>query len=148
MNEQQNLTLAKKFIEEIYSKGDLKQLEQLCSQDIKLRDPASPNFKSGLSNYREHETMNKTAFPNKSLKIDNIMAAQDWVIVHWTCQGSHKGTYQEMPATNKNFKVTGISCFRIANNKITEIDQIWDRLGLLEQLGLVERLGAAAHSHR
>lgn len=146
MNEQQNLTVAKKFIEEIYSKGDLKQIEQLCSQDIKLRDPATPNFKSGLSNFKEHENMYKTAFPNKALKIDNIIAAQDWVIVHWTCQGTQKGTFQDHPATNKNFKISGISCLRIASGKICEIDQVWDRYGLLEQLGIVERSNAHAHA--
>lgn len=132
MNNQQ----LKRLFDEVYTKGNLAVLKEICSPKIKLHDPAAPNFKGGIEELKERETMYKNAFPNKELKIDELlMAGDDKVIVRWTCKGTHKGELQGMAPTNKNFQITGISIYKLENGKITEIWQNWDRLGLLEQLG-------------
>ncbi len=139
MSTQQNIQQTKKLFDEIYSKGHLNLLNEFFDSHIKLRDPAAPGFKGGLSEYKERETMYKNAFPNKQLKIDDIFAVDDKVVATWTCTGAHKGELQGISPTNKSIKVTGITIFRFDNNgKVTEITQSWDRLGLLEQIGEIE----------
>jgi steroid delta-isomerase-like uncharacterized protein len=138
MTNQANLSLLRKLFDEVYTKGNLSLLDQLLTSDVKLFDPATPNLKGGLSSLKELETMYRTAFPNKTLRIDDIQALDNLVLVRWTLNGTHKGLLNDLPATGKSFKLSGLSYYVLKNGKIAEIYSQWDRLGLLEQLGLVE----------
>jgi len=139
MTNQQNTTLVKKYFEEVLSKGNLTALDQLVSNDVKLVDAAQAHFKGGLAGLKHVQAEYIRAFPNKSIKIDEIMSTDDnKVVARWTCSGTHKGELHEIGATGKGFKISGISIYHLSNGKITEIYQTWDRLGLLEQIGVIE----------
>ena len=139
MDTQQSIQLVKKLYEDAYTKGNLNTLNELFDSNLKLIDPAAPNFKGGLNEFKERESMYRKAFPDKNIKIDDIFASNDRVVVRWTCTATHRGELQGIAPTNKNIKVSGISIYRFNNNgKITECTRAWDRLGLLEQIGEVE----------
>lgn len=146
MNKQQNISLVKKVFDEVYTKGNITSMDQFFSNDVKMHDPASPNFKGGLAALKEKENMYKKAFPTKQMKIEEILATEDnRVVVLWSCQGVQKGELQDIPPSGKNFKITGISVYTLQNDKITDIYQNWDRLSLLEQLGAIEETTKALH---
>lgn len=138
MNTQQNLSLVRKLYDEVYSKGNVAACDQFFIKDLKLIDPSMPNFKGGLAAYRDREQMYKTAFPTRTAKIEDIFAAEDRVVVRWTMTGTHKGELQDVAPTGKNVRVSGISIYHFVDGKISEIQQSWDRLALLEQIGVVE----------
>ena len=138
MNNQQNINLTKKLFDDVYTKGNLKVLDDLVASNVKLVDPAAPNFKGGLNELKERETVYVKAFPHKTFKLDEIFGNDDRVIVRWTMTGAHKGELQGIPPSNENVKISGISIYKYTNGKIVEIVQQWDRLGLLEQIGEVE----------
>lgn len=139
---QQSLTLIKRLFDEVYTKGNLNLIDELIASNVRWHDPARTQHETGIQSFKEMERIYKQAFPNKKLKIDDIMAVDDKVVVHWTLTGTHKGDLEGIPATNRDFKVTGITMYRLANGKVTELWQSWDRLGLLEQIGEVERASA------
>jgi steroid delta-isomerase-like uncharacterized protein len=132
----QHLNIINKLFDEVYTNGNINVLEQLCTNDVKLIDPAAANFKKGIQGLKDFEMSYKMAFPTKTCRIDHSWVAEDSVIVHWTVTAIHKGTFQDIPATGKSIKISGISIHKFSNNKICEISQSWDRLGLYEQLGL------------
>lgn len=134
---QKNMDLVKKLYAEVYSKEDISHLDQFFTNDLKMKDPAQPNFTGGLQQYKNIENQYKTAFPTKNMHIDQIYSSGDTVIVNWTCKGTNKGTFMDMPSTGKNFTIQGISIYRFKGDKISEISQVWDRMGLLEQLGMM-----------
>ncbi|CCB85590.1 MULTISPECIES: ester cyclase [Parachlamydia] len=142
MNHQSNISLVRKLYEEIYTKGNTALCDQLFANDVRLIDPAMPNFRGGIEAMKERENTYRTAFPNKVARLDDIFAAEDKVVVRWTIQGTHSGHLQDIPATGKNIKVTGISIFHIVNGKIADIAQSWDRLSLLEQIGAIAMTSA------
>lgn len=141
-----NLSLARRLFDEVYNKGNLSALDEIVATNVIIHDPALTSRLEGLKGYKETESQYTRAFPNKKIKIDDIFASADnnTVLVRWTCQGTHKGDFRGIPATNKDFKISGISVYKFSNGKITEINQIWDRLGLLEQIGEIQM----AHSSR
>ena len=132
---QQNILLVRKLFEEAYNRYNLAILDQIMANNVKLHDPASPKHNEGLEAIKELETTYTKAFPNKKIKIDDIRAIENIVIVRWTCVGIHTGALQGIEPANKAFTINGISIYQITNGKITEIWQNWDRLGLLEQIG-------------
>ena len=139
MPSQENMNTVRKLFECLNSNNPntLNSMDACCSADMKFHDPASTptSAKSGLEAMKQAESTYIKAFPNKSVKIDSILGSEDQVVVRWTATGAHKGPYQNIAPTNKQFKISGITIYRLANNKITDLWQIWDHYGLVEQLG-------------
>lgn len=132
----QHLNVVKKLFEEVFTNGNINTLEQLCTNDVKINDPAAANAKKGIQSLKELEMSYKMAFPSKVCKIDQSWITEDAIIIYWTVSAIHKGTFQDIPATGKSVKFSGISIYKFSNNKISEIIQNWDCMGLYEQLGL------------
>lgn len=139
---QQNLTQTKRLFEEVFNKYNLAAMDEIVANNVKYIDPAMPTHRDGLQAFKEAERIYIRAFPNKKLKIDEIFAADDRVVVQWTCQATQKGDLQGIPATNRDIKISGISIYKFANGKIIEVRQIWDRLALLEQIGEIQPAAA------
>lgn len=139
---QKNVTQTKKLFEDVFSKGNISALDSILASNIKLNDPARPHDKEGIANIKELEQTYNTAFPNKKVHIDELIPAEDKVIVRWTASAVHKGELEGISPTNKSIKISGISIYRFQNGKIIEITQQWDRLGLLEQIGEIQPAAA------
>jgi steroid delta-isomerase-like uncharacterized protein len=135
--------LVQRLYTEVYSGGNVNQLDQYFSNNLRVHDQAAPDLKAGLAGYRELQNAYTRAFPKRAVTIDELLVAGDKVIVRWTCRGSHEGEYQGTPATHRKFNVTGISIYTFANDRISEIWQSWDTLSLLEQLNIIQ----LAHAH-
>lgn len=146
MDKQQYIAQVRKLFDEVYSRGNIAKLDQFMASDVRLVDSAAPSFKGGLATLKQIEQSYETAFPGKSLKIDDIFATDDnRVVVRWTCTGVNKGQLDDISATNRSIKINGISVYSFKGDKITEVYQSWDRLGLLEQLGVIEEQLSALH---
>lgn len=142
---QDNVNTIRKLFE-FFNKNDLNNLnacEEHVASDVQLHDPAVPNAKAGIQTLKQAESTYIKALPNKKTKIETIFGSGDQVAVNWTCSGTNKGSYQGVPATNKEIKTSGTTIYRLKNGKVTEIWQNWDSLGLMEQLGEVR----TAHAH-
>jgi steroid delta-isomerase-like uncharacterized protein len=142
MASQENINLVKRFFEEIYNKGNFNLMDELLSSNVTIYDQALPNHREGLREYKNSQNQYKQAFPNRKGKIEDVFASDDKVAVRWSLQATHKGDLKDLSATNKDFKVTGISLYSVKSGKITEIFHQWDRLGLLEQIGEIQPAAA------
>ncbi len=74
------------------------------------------------------------------LKIDEMIAEGDRVMVRWTFSGTQQGEYYGLPPTNRFVSYTGINIFRIEEGKIAEVRDIYDRLWLWQQLGVLPEI--------
>lgn len=142
MNNQENINIVKRFVEEVYNKNNTNTMDELTSSSLTIHDPALHNQKEGLRGYKELENQFKRAFPDKRTKIEDIFSSDDKVLVRWSTQAKHKGDLKDIPATNKDIKISGMTLYMLKNGKIVEIFQQWDRLGLLEQIGEVQPAAA------
>ncbi len=69
--------------------------------------------------------------------IDDMIAEGDQVLVRWTFRGTHKKEYLGIPATHKPIQFSGIYIFRIVNGQISEVWNLWDKVGEWQQLGIL-----------
>jgi steroid delta-isomerase-like uncharacterized protein len=136
--QENNLDLAKKLID-AFNKNDannLNHFDAYLDANVKYHDLSHGGKTKNLQAFKQAEQEYVKAFPNKKTKIDEIFAADNnKVVVRWTTSGTHKSTFHGVAPTNKDFKISGITVWRFANNKLVEAWQVWDRIGLLEQLG-------------
>jgi steroid delta-isomerase-like uncharacterized protein len=75
------------------------------------------------------------AFPDRLIRVREIVAEGERVAVRLTWTGTHRGPHQGVPATGRGVEVDGISVFAMSGGRIAEqwIEQ--DMLALLQQLG-------------
>jgi steroid delta-isomerase-like uncharacterized protein len=78
----------------------------------------------------------KSAFPDLSIKFNNVVSNGDKVVVQWTASGTQKGPFADLPPTGRHATLPGITIFRFENGKIAEEWTVFDRADLMHQLML------------
>ena len=137
-------TAVRRLYDEVYTKGNLKLIDELVAPNLKFHDAAAGKNGNGLELFKKSETSYFKAFPHKKATIDDLIVSGNKVVVRWTCQGKHEGEFHGIAPTHRPFNITGVSIYLFTNDKITEIWQSWDRQNLFEQLGVA----APAHALR
>jgi steroid delta-isomerase-like uncharacterized protein len=132
----ENKKIARKLVEECWNKGRVEVVDELMSTGCRFHDPVFPSLTSGAENFKQHIRTCRSAFPDLKVTIEDMIAERNEVVVHWTTQGTHRGSFLGMPATEKSATVSGTEIHRIEKGKIVELWADWNLLSLMEQLGL------------
>lgn len=136
---EQNKALSRRFMEEIWNKGNVAAIDELYSPDyVSHNNP--PGVPGGVEGVKVFTSLYKNAFPDTQLTIEEQVAEGDLVVTRWTAKGTHKGELMGIPATGKQITVTGIGIDRIANGRIVEGWGEFDQLGMMQQLGVVPEM--------
>ncbi len=130
---------------------DVKQYAEYCDDAIQVHFPNSwkkllPMEITDLQSAQQVDEVLLQAFKIQQYTITEIFTdAQDLdkTAVLWDAEGVHVGDFFNLKATNQKFSISGSSVYRFnESNKIIEIWQAWDMLGLLEQIGYVRPMHA------
>jgi len=135
-----NAQIARQTIEDINGKGKLELVEQHFDPGYRGHETLNPDV--GREQLKKNVQMYRTAFPDLSMKADEIVAAGDKVLVRWTARGTHKGPFLGVPPTGKPVKTQGITVYTFRNSKILEEWTQWDALGLIRDLGIAQQVSA------
>jgi steroid delta-isomerase-like uncharacterized protein len=136
MSTETNKALARRWIEEVWNKGELSLIEELIAPSYVLHDPTRPGLK-GREGIRESITGFRAAFPDFLFTLEDQLAEEDQVVIRYTVQGTHLGPFMGIPATGRHGNLTGIDIYRISHGKIEEAWSNWDTLGMLQQMGIL-----------
>jgi steroid delta-isomerase-like uncharacterized protein len=127
-------TLYRRWFEEVVSGGELALADELLADDYMLHFPGMP----GPVDREEHKglvTMFRTAFPDWTERVEDVITDGDRVAIRVTGRGTHRGDFQGISATGRVVTASGIGIARIADGKIAEAWAAYDALGLVQQLG-------------
>jgi steroid delta-isomerase-like uncharacterized protein len=134
MSTEENKAIARRWNEELWSKGNLAAVDELFASDF-VWHYAPPGVASDREGYQQYYSEDLSAFADMNCTIEVIVAEEDKVAVRWNWRGIHKGDYMGIAPTGKQVTLTGISILRIAGGKIVEEWTESDNLGFMEQLG-------------
>lgn len=76
------------------------------------------------------------SFPDYKHEIEDIIAADDKVVVRLAYVGTHNNKYMELNPTGIKFKYKGVQIFQFTNKKATNFWGVEDELGMMTQLGM------------
>jgi predicted SnoaL-like aldol condensation-catalyzing enzyme len=79
----------------------------------------------------------KSTWGGWHIQIEEMIAEGDRVMVRWTSHGTHQGESRGLPPTYKRVTNSGVNIFRIAEGRIAEVWDIYDRLWVWQQLGVL-----------
>ena len=134
MSLDENKALARRWMEEIWRKGNLSVVDEFLASDF-VFNYAPPGVAPDREAYKQAMNMYRDACPDMYYDIKDIVAEEDKVVVRWLGRGTQKGEIMGIAPTGKEITVTGISILHIVGGKITEEWTEMDMLGALQQLG-------------
>ncbi len=132
-----NKAIARYYLEEGFSTGNLAPADELIAANFTNHDPGTPPLPAGPEGYKQLVSMYRTAFPDLKVTVDDLIDEGNKVAARWTARGTNTGQLMGMPAIGKQAMVTGISILTIADGKVTDQWVNWDTLGMLQQLGVI-----------
>ena len=129
---------SRRLLEETFNEGKLELADQLIAPDAVDHDPAAPAQLRALRGpevLKRTVSMYRAAFPDVRIVVDDVIAADDKVVLRWHSEGTHHGELAGLAPTGARASVTGIGIDRWKDGKVVESWVEWDNLGLARQLG-------------
>ena len=82
-----------------------------------------------------------SAFPDIQITIEDQVAEGDTVVSRWTIRATHQGELMDIPPSGKRVELMGVTISRIEGSKIVEDRDIYDALGMMQQIGAIPEPG-------
>lgn len=132
-----NKALARRWFEELFNERRLEVADEIISPDHVDHDPTLPDTPAGPEGVKESVGLYHGAFPDAHITIEAQIAEGDLVVTRWTGRGTHQGELMGAPPSGNRVAVAGITINRIADEKIAESWEVYDALGMMEQIGAI-----------
>ncbi len=118
-----------------FYRGDTEAMRKQLSADF-VDHEMPPGTAQGPEPALRGREMLLQAFPDLSVKIEDIVAEGDRVAVRATWQGTHTGLFLplSLPPTNRKVAITGMVFWRIRDGRIVERWANVDRALMKQQL--------------
>jgi len=138
-----NKAIVRRLFTELWNHGNLSVAGEIFAPNYSHHDSSTPDFGLGPDSEKRRLALYRGAFPDLHLTIEDVIAEGETVMTRWSCRGTHKGDFNGIAPTGKQFTVSGVTVARVSNGKIAEGYVNWDALGLMQQLGVVPQLANA-----
>ena len=135
MSAEQNRAVVRRFIDEVFNRGNVEVAGELVTPGYIHHDPATAELGSGPEGLEKMVAFYREAFPDYEIRVDDQIATEDRVVERWTGRGTHRGTLMGIPASGASISASGISIHRLENGKIAETWTVFDSAGMLRQIG-------------
>ena len=133
-----NKSIASQFYSDVINKGDTVLMKLIMPENF-IDHNAAPNFPKGIEGFKQFLTMVTTAYPDVQVKVEEMIAEGDKVVVRLSVSGTQTGVLMgNIPPSGKHAVWTGIDILKIENGKITERWSQRDLLGMMKQIGAVK----------
>lgn len=133
---EENKRIARRFPEDVATRGDLDLIDEICTEDVVDRSPQGES--RGLAAVKEQIEGLRDAVDDFSATVEEVVAEGDTVVMRVTLAGTQTGEFMGIPATGKSFSVDNVVFTRIEDGKIAERWVMPDMLGVMQQLGVLE----------
>jgi predicted ester cyclase len=136
MTHQQYKTIVRRVNDAYGAQGDLSVIDEFVAPDL-VDHTAPPHLQHGSQSLKQLIHIWRTAFPDLTVTVDDIIAEGDLVVIAWNGSGTHLGDLMGIPPTGKRGTMSGITFNRLRDGRIIERWGNNDQLGLFTQLGLI-----------
>ena len=132
MPEDENTALARRWFDDVWNKRREATVHEVLHPDAvgHLEGLVS----RGVGEFLAARTYILTAFPDLRIAVEATAAQGENVVVRWSIEGSHRGEFLGVAATNRPVKFRGITWLRFADGRIVEGWDVWNQGRLVMEL--------------
>jgi steroid delta-isomerase-like uncharacterized protein len=138
-----NQTLVRRFFDVVCNQAKLEEADALFSPEHTYHDPSNPFIVAGPEGMKQLVSTYQRAFSDAHWEIEEMLDAGAQVVTRWQGSGTHQAELMSIGPTGRQVQIAGIWIHQIAGEKIVESWNVWDTLGMLQQLGVVAHLQRA-----
>lgn len=129
-----NKALVRRYVTEIWNRGDASRAIEFVSDDVKVHAPPFPDD-TGIDALTGISAAFRAALPDLAVEIDMVAAGDDRVMHHYVLSGTHTGAALfGADASGRKLATSGIMMFRISDSRIASAEGLLDGPGLMQQL--------------
>jgi hypothetical protein len=132
-----NEALVRRAIGAIWNDGDLEVADELFAPEYVNHYGVISDLVIGPEAIKISAALHRLAFPNLSVVVEEVSAAEDTVVVAWTARSGPLGR-PDGTRDRSNQSLKGITRSRFVDAKIVESWTEWDRIGYFGNLGVVQ----------
>jgi len=122
---------------DLINAGDIDGFGDLLAADF-VEHEETPGLAPTREGVMDFMRMNRAAFPDMRMVVEDVMAAGHKVVARVRITGTHQGAFMGMPATGKSVDVQLIDIIRFADDGLAhEHWGVMDALAMMQQLGAV-----------
>jgi steroid delta-isomerase-like uncharacterized protein len=133
---QQYKNAAQDLIEKGFNQKDVSAFEAFFSTGLK--DHAlPPGVPEGFEGRKMFYSAMLAAFPDMQVRVEDVFTEEDKLVTRWSARGTHKGDMMGIPPTGKQISISGIAIDRFENGQSVEHWEVFDQVGLMQQLGVM-----------
>jgi steroid delta-isomerase-like uncharacterized protein len=136
MSAAENKALVRRFVEEIINKGNRAVAHELVAEDYVELDPL-PGQQPGREGLLDTIAMVRTAFPDLTWTIEELVAEGQKVASSDTWRGTHRGVFLGIPPTGKQVTVPCMVFDTWVDGKLKESRLMMNIMSLMQQLGVI-----------
>jgi steroid delta-isomerase-like uncharacterized protein len=118
-NRSRNIKIVELEHSEIWSKGNLQLIDGVYAENFIGHFPAGTV--RGRAGIRAEVKAHRTAFPDWTETVDDVIADGDRVVTRFTSRGTNFGEFLGKPATGKRIEISEACIHRFADGKIVEL---------------------------
>jgi predicted ester cyclase len=118
----------------VWSTGAIDRLDDLVDRDVVHHDPYDPNAAEGLDGMKRTIELNRRAFPDMRLIVEDQVAEGDKVVTRWRGEMTHLGELSGATPTGNRVTISGITIDRFEHGKIVEAWRSMDMLSVMRQI--------------
>jgi ketosteroid isomerase-like protein len=135
MSADENKAILRRFVDEVFNRGDLTAIDTLVAPDYTAHLEGLPfALPTGPECWGRRVAILRTAFPDMYTTIEDLLAVDDKVVVRYRCRGTHRGAFWGIAPTGNPISYTGIMILRLRDGQLAEEWSEADLLGLTRQL--------------
>jgi steroid delta-isomerase-like uncharacterized protein len=109
--------------------------------DLTFQTTIQPEPFRGPEGFREFYGQISGGFPDYDIRVDDVVAEGDKVVLRFTFVGTNTGDYFGIPATFKPVTMRFIEIFKVRDGQIAEIWHVANVLDVMQQLGFLPKSG-------
>ena len=128
-----NISLVRHALESLEG-GDLDACVELLAADFTAHLPGLPEPLRGREVWRMGARAMLDGFPDLRIHIEDIFGMGERVAVNLRLRGTHRGTFEGVPATGRPVDFRSIELYRVAGDRIAEEWVAPDTMGLMRQI--------------
>lgn len=133
MSSKQSKAIVRLSHEKVWSKGNLEAVDEIYADDFVCHFVVGPEWQ-GPDGVKQQVRQHRTAFPDWTERIEDIIAVGDRVVTRFTSTGTHRGEFEGIPPTGRKVAIQEVAIYRVVRGKIAELWGFPDLHGLLNQL--------------
>ena len=140
MSEETNKALLRRFVEELVNQGNMAVAPELVAPDFLELDPF-PGQAPGRAGLIESMERLRTAFPDLTWRIEEMVAEGETVASLNSWSGTHRGEFLGMAPTGRRVSISCMIFDTYEDGKLKKSRLMMNVLSLLQQLGAMPEAG-------